>query len=100
MLGGLVVNAAIFILNDFNNSPQKPHKRRVVKAVWYKATPILMTTLSTILGLLPFLTEGDQEVFWFSLAIEAIGGLLFSLIGVFVVLPVWMLDNNIVSAKR
>jgi multidrug efflux pump subunit AcrB len=90
LLGGLVVNAAIFIINDFNNSPGRNAQRRVLKAIWYKAAPILMTVCSTVLGLLPFLTEGDREIFWFSFAIGAIGGLLFSLLGVFLVVPVWL----------
>jgi hypothetical protein len=37
--------------------------------------------------MVPFLLSGDSEVFWFALAVGSIGGLMFSLIGVFVVLP-------------
>lgn len=95
LLGGLVGNASIFIINDFNNLAQvRNHNKRVAKAVWAKINPILLTTFSTILGLLPFLSEGDTEVFWFSLAVGSIGGLLFSLIAVFVVLPVWMMKRQ------
>ncbi|GIV39092.1 MAG: multidrug efflux pump protein [Thermonema sp.] len=90
LLGGLVVNAAIFILNEYNQLRAGNRLRRVCRAVWHKSVPVLITTFSTVMGLVPFLSEGDQEIFWFSLAIGSIGGLLFSLFGVFVALPVWM----------
>lgn len=95
LLGGLVANASIFIINDFNNLQYiKTHNERVIKAILGKAQPILLTILSTSLGLLPFLTEGETEVFWFSLAIGSIGGLIFSLFVVFICLPVWMLKKD------
>lgn len=90
LLGGLVVNAAIFILHEYNQIRGTNRLHRICRAVWHKSIPILITTFSTVLGLVPFLSEGDQEIFWFSLAIGSIGGLLFSLFGVFVALPVWM----------
>jgi multidrug efflux pump subunit AcrB len=95
LLGGLVVNAAIFILNEYNQLRSNSNRlRRICRAVWHKSVPILITTFSTVLGLVPFLSEGDQEIFWFSLAIGSIGGLLFSLFGVFVALPVWMSSSR------
>jgi multidrug efflux pump subunit AcrB len=94
LLGGLVVNASIFILNDFNTIRQiNPHKA-LLKAVAGKTSPILLTVLSTCFGLIPFLLEGQNEVFWFSLAAGTIGGLLFSLFAVFVFLPVVLLDKS------
>jgi multidrug efflux pump subunit AcrB len=89
LLGGLVVNAAIFILDEYNFLKSKTKKKDVfLKAIYRKAYPILMTVVSTFSGLLPFLWEGQQEVFWFSLAAGVTGGLFFSLFCVFVVLPV------------
>lgn len=88
MLGGLAVNAGIFIVNDLNNRTQGNYNRNVLKSVAGKAIPILLTILSTCFGLIPFLMEGQNEVFWFSLAIGTVGGLVFSLVGVFWVLPV------------
>ena len=87
MLGGLAVNAAIFIVNDLNNRNTGLYNRNVLKAVAGKAVPIMLTILSTCFGLIPFIMEGQNEVFWFSLAIGTIGGLVFSIIGVFVGLP-------------
>ncbi len=90
MLGGLAVNAGIFILNDFNNRKAGAYNRNILKSVAGKAIPILLTVLSTCFGLVPFLIEGQTEIFWFSLAIGTIGGLVFSMVGVFWILPVLM----------
>ncbi|MBN7810425.1 efflux RND transporter permease subunit [Algoriphagus sp. H41] len=90
MLGGLAVNAGIFILNDLNNRTSGAFNRNVLKSIAGKAIPILLTVFSTCFGLLPFILEGQNEIFWFSLAIGTIGGLVFSLFGVFWVLPVMM----------
>jgi multidrug efflux pump subunit AcrB len=90
MLGGLAVNAGIFILNDFNNRKTGVFNHNILKSVAGKAIPILLTVLSTCFGLVPFLIEGQNEIFWFSLAIGTIGGLIFSMVGVFWILPVLM----------
>lgn len=90
LLGGLVVNASIFVVNDFNNSSKKNHNRAILKALMGKAQPILLTVLSTCFGLIPFLLEGQNEFFWFSLAIGTIGGLVFSMVAVFICLPVFL----------
>lgn len=90
MLGGLVVNASIFIVNDLNNRTLKHYNRSVLRSVIGKAQPIILTILSTCFGLIPFLLEGDSEYFWFALAIGTIGGLVFSTVAVFVCLPVFL----------
>lgn len=94
MLGGLAVNAGIFIVNDLNNRIDGVYNRNVLKSVAGKAIPIVLTVLSTCFGLIPFLIEGQNEVFWFSLAIGTVGGLVFSLVGVFWVLPVLLWKAN------
>ncbi|EOZ97215.1 putative ABC transport system, membrane protein [Indibacter alkaliphilus LW1] len=97
LLGGLAVNAAIFIVNGLNNKKIGVYNRRVVKAVGGKAVPILFTILSTCFGLIPFIMEGQNEIFWFSLAIGTIGGLVFSVVGVFLALPVFLWRKDEVS---
>ncbi|WP_155800862.1 efflux RND transporter permease subunit [Pontibacter sp. BAB1700] len=95
LLGGVGVNAAIFIINDLNNlKSTQSSNRAVLKAVTHKALPVCLTVASTVLGLVPFLIDGQQEVFWFSFAVGAIGGFLFSLIAVFVCLPVWLMPRK------
>jgi multidrug efflux pump subunit AcrB len=93
LLSGLAVNAGLYILNDFNNflnthSGRNPVKL-YLKAFQYKITPVLLTISSTVIGLIPFVT-GEREPFWFAFAAGTMGGLIFSLIGVFLFFPVML----------
>jgi multidrug efflux pump subunit AcrB len=94
LLAGISVNSALYILNDFNNlkkdRPKLPVMRQYQKAFLSKITPVLITILTTIFGLIPFIWDGQEEVFWFSFAAGSIGGLIFSLIGIFLYLPLFM----------
>jgi len=96
LLGGMVVNAAIFIISDHRRSlAQARHPNRaLLKATAARARTILLTVVSTICGLIPFMLEGDAEVFWFALAVGSAGGLLFSLLVVFWVLPVMLWEKS------
>lgn len=94
LLCGLVVNSALYIINDFNNlsrkRPGSDIKRLFLKAFNMKIIPIFLTIISTIVGLTPFLLAGKNERFWFPLAACTIGGLIFSLIGLIGYLPLFM----------
>jgi multidrug efflux pump subunit AcrB len=89
-----VVNAAIYIINDFNNLAE--HKNRpttvktYLKAFNQKIEAIVLTNLSTVLGLVPFVWGGQSEVFWFAFAAGSIGGLLFSILAVLLYLPLFL----------
>ena len=61
-----------------------------VRAFSHKIRPILLTVVSTILGLVPFLFDGPDEVFWFAFAIGVTGGLIFSLLALILYLPVFI----------
>jgi multidrug efflux pump subunit AcrB len=94
LLCGIVVNATLYILNDYNSlrrrKPLMPERIAYVKAFNAKIVPILLTLLSTIVGLIPFLLTGRDERFWFALAAGTIGGLIFSLIGLFIYQPLML----------
>ena len=100
LLTGLTVNSAIYIINEFNNLKRKHagHKISIVriylKAFNNKIVPIVLTVLSTILGLVPFVVYGQNEVFWFALAVGSIGGLLFSLVVVVFYLPLFVVGRG------
>lgn len=86
MLCGLVVNAGIYLLTEY--SVQR--KGSFIRAFNNKIIPISLTVVSTILGLVPFLFDGKDEAFWFPFTIGTIGGMLFSLVGLVFVLPVFI----------
>ncbi len=94
LVGGLAVNSAIFVINDLNNLKTGNYNRAVLKAVTGKLRPIALTVLSTCLGLTPFLLGGQHEVFWYALAAGTIGGLLFSLLLVVLILPMWLFKGK------
>lgn len=91
LLSGITVNAGIYILNEYNNLKKQrinlPERSVYLRAWNRKIIPILLTIVSTILGFIPFMVGLDKESFWFPLAAGTIGGLLFSLVGLFVLLP-------------
>jgi multidrug efflux pump subunit AcrB len=98
LLSGITVNASIFILNDFNKLIKKGNStslQHYIQAFKQKIFPILLTVFSTILGFVPFIKDGQREVFWFALGVGTIGGLIFSLIGILFYLPLFSLKQKI-----
>lgn len=97
LLCGISVNSALYILNDFNNFKKQYPKKNIqwqyFKAFNYKIIPIILTIISTIVGLIPFVWNGQNEAFWFSFAVGSTGGLLFSLIGIFIYLPLFIVKR-------
>ena len=87
LLCGITVNASIYILNEYNairrRHPRMSPLRAYTKAWNAKILPIFLTVVSTILGFIPFMVGTDKEAFWFPLAAGTIGGLVMSIIGIF-----------------
>lgn len=107
MLSGIVVNAGIYLVTTYQGLLKSCQKCTVgaainirdrigvyVKAYAHKIVPITLTVVSTILGLLPFLTDGPEEVFWFDFAVGTIAGMTFSIIGIVFVLPVFCIRRR------
>lgn len=101
MLSGLVTNAALYIVNDLNflkknhsNYSSYVAVQEYVKAFHAKAMPIIVTTASAILSLLPFMIIGEEKGFWFTLSAGTIGGLVFSLLGVYLMLPLCLVRRK------
>jgi multidrug efflux pump subunit AcrB len=94
LLCGIVVNATLYILNDYNSlrrhKPALPQRVAYMKAFNGKIIPIVLTNLAIIVGLIPFLLTGRDERFWFALAAGTISGLVFSMIGLFVYQPIML----------
>jgi HAE1 family hydrophobic/amphiphilic exporter-1 len=91
MLGGIVVNNAIVLIDAVNQLRHEGWNRReaLVQAGERRLRPILMTTSTTVLGLLPMaLGLGEGAELRAPLAITVIGGLTVATLLTLVVIPV------------
>lgn len=91
MLVGIVVKNAI-VLVDFTNITRARGfelREAIIYSGRNRLRPVLMTTLTTLLGLLPLaLSSGDGSEIWKPLGISTIGGLFFSTLITLVLVPV------------
>jgi HAE1 family hydrophobic/amphiphilic exporter-1 len=77
MLGGIVVSAAIILVEKINQSRQEGRelKRAVLESSWVRLSPILNTSLTTIVDLIPMaLSRSDSAALWAPLSLTVIGG--------------------------
>lgn len=97
LLSGITVNASIYILNEYNRvrklRPRMAPLRAYLKAWNAKIIPIFLTVVSTMLGFVPFLVGITKEAFWFPLAAGTIGGLVMSIVGIWVFLPLMVVGK-------
>ncbi|MBP3669800.1 MAG: efflux RND transporter permease subunit, partial [Bacteroides sp.] len=104
LLCGITVNASIYILNEFNairrRYPRLHFVRAYIKAWNAKIVPIFLTVVSTILGFVPFMVGAEKEGFWYPLAAGTIGGLVMSIAGIFLYLPIFALKKKKVNRNR
>jgi HAE1 family hydrophobic/amphiphilic exporter-1 len=90
MLVGIVVNNAIVLIDTINRLRRSgaAKKEAVIAAGHLRLRPILMTTLTTVLGLLPMaLAWGEGAELRSPLAITVAGGLILSTLLTLVVIP-------------
>jgi hydrophobic/amphiphilic exporter-1 (mainly G- bacteria), HAE1 family len=91
MLAGIVVNNGIVLIDAVNQLRRQGKARReaLVEAGLARIRPILMTSLTTILGLLPMaIGLGEGAELRAPLAITVIGGLSFATALTLIVIPV------------
>ncbi len=102
LITGLVVNSAIYIINAFNTlkkeyylSGKKINNITIyLKAFNSRIIPVFLTIASSALGLVPFMLLGKEEPFWYALSAGSIGGLVFSLLILFIYLPIFLLGKR------
>ncbi|MEG0468148.1 MAG: efflux RND transporter permease subunit [Mucinivorans sp.] len=87
LLCGLVVNAGIYVINEYNRVGN------YLRAFNRKIVPILLTITSTVLGMIPFVVV-SREPFWFSFATGVMGGMIFSVTAIFIVMPIFLKIGN------
>jgi HAE1 family hydrophobic/amphiphilic exporter-1 len=90
MLGGIAVNNSILLVDAINQFRERgyPLREAILGAAQNRIRPILMTSLSSILGLLPLtLGFGESAALRSPLAIALIAGLTASTVMSLVVIP-------------
>lgn len=104
MLVGIVVNNGILYVDTVNILRENiPLNEALVKSGQMRLRPILMTTLTTILSMVPMsLGIGDGSVMMQGMALIIIGGLVASTILILVLLPTFYLiiDKRTRKEKR
>ncbi len=92
MMGGIVVNNAILLVDHINRVRTESGlalEAAIVRGTLERVRPILMTTATTVFGLLPLvlLTPSADATIWNALTYALIGGLLSSTLFVLVTTP-------------
>ncbi len=104
MLVGIVVNNGILYVDTVNRLREEiPLEDALVQSGQMRLRPILMTTLTTILSMLPMsLGIGEGSVMMQGMALIIIGGLVASTILILMLLPTFYLiiDKRTVRALR
>jgi HAE1 family hydrophobic/amphiphilic exporter-1 len=98
MLGGIAVNNAILLIDRINQLREDGFgkKEAIIAAGSQRIRPILMTSLTTILALLPLtIGFGESASLRSPMALAVIGGLVSSTLLTLVVIPCvyWFLDS-------
>ncbi|MFC2061838.1 efflux RND transporter permease subunit [Elusimicrobiota bacterium] len=97
MLGGIVVNNGIVLISYFNILKEKEEDlvKMVVKASTIRFRPVMMTAMTTILGLIPMAISGGQgSELRAPLAVTVIGGLLVSTFLTLFVIPAIYIEGE------
>lgn len=106
MLAGIVVNNAIVMVDYINTLRRRDgmtRKEAILKAGPTRLRPILMTTLTTILGLFPLvLGIGEGSELSAPMATAVFGGLSFSTVITLVLVPCMyiILENMVQKVKK
>ena len=91
-VGGVVVNDALVLLDRYNairrENEMIPAVAAAAAATRQRFRPVLLTTLTTLLGLSPLLYERSDELIAFvPFVVSMLGGLTFSTLSILFVLP-------------
>lgn len=107
MLAGIAVNNSIILVDRINQlrAAGLARKKAIIEAGSQRIRPILMTSITTILALLPLtIGFGESASLRSPMALAVIGGLVTSTILTLVVIPCvyWALDSlkDMITGKR
>lgn len=93
-LSGIVVNNSILLIDMMNQTRKKEPTRNIMEVVLDAAgnrlRPILLTTMTTVIGMIPLTYAGDL---WAPLAYAIMFGLVFSVVITLVLIPILYTRN-------
>jgi hydrophobic/amphiphilic exporter-1 (mainly G- bacteria), HAE1 family len=103
LMAGIVVNNAILIVDHINGKRRegRPLLDAVVEGTRERIRPILMTTGTTVFGMLPMIlwtVDAGKRDMWSSLALCTIGGLTTSTLFILVVIPIFYIFSERVKS--
>ena len=89
LLSGIVVNNAILMVAKISNLHKNGTsiRKAIIEGASQRLRPSLMTTMTTVFGLLPLVISGGESRLWGTLALSTIGGLTTSAFFVLFVTP-------------
>ena len=91
LLVGIVVKNGIVLVDYINLMRDRdvPLNQAIIESGKSRLRPVLMTALTTMLGMLPMaLSTGEGSEIWSPMGISVIGGLVFSTVVTMVLVPV------------
>jgi len=99
LLGGIVVNNAILLVDHINLKKRQgiPFLEAVVQGSRERIRPIFLTAGTTVFGMLPLVliqTQTGRNRIWSSLALSTVGGLTSSTLFILIVVPVFYFHGN------
>jgi HAE1 family hydrophobic/amphiphilic exporter-1 len=102
MLGGIAVNNSIILVDRINQLKVEGLDRRsaIINAGRQRIRPILMTTLTAILGLVPMLIGfGEGASLRQPMAVAVISGLFTSTLLTLIVIPCFYYTFDLIGAR-
>ncbi|MFA7116571.1 MAG: efflux RND transporter permease subunit [Bacteroidales bacterium] len=101
MLAGIAVNDSIILVDRINQiKKDMPLKDAIVEAASQRIRPILMTTLTTILALVPMcINFGESSSLRAPMSVAVIGGLITSTIMSLIIIPCFYLVLETLKMK-
>ncbi len=92
---GVVINDSLVLLDRYNrirrDEPRLSVNDAIIQAAQLRARPIVLTTVTTVVGLSPLLYDKSEVLrFLIPLVVSLTGGLIFASIGILFLLPAIM----------
>ena len=97
--GGVVINATLVLLEGYNKSRAagESEQQALTRAAMSRFRPILITTVTTFVGLVPFMASGSQQAqALIPMAVSLAFGVLFASVAALLVVPAfWLFIQDI-----